>query len=133
MGFDLKKDLDTLHRAYNDARGFTREFNLNLLDRLNRELGAHFDRRRFAHYGSYNVLQGCMESWLVSREEQEVPIDALQRTFAFRAWEGLHVERSHKYDLAEIEGLAAAAGFDVRQHFFDGASYFVDSLWRAGG
>lgn len=133
VGFDLKKDLDTLHRAYNDAQGFTRAFNLNLLDRLNRELGAHFDRRRFVHYGSYNVLQGCMESWLVSREEQDVPIDALGRTFAFRAWEGIHVERSHKYDLDEIESFAAAAGFDVRQHFFDPASYFVDSLWRAGG
>jgi L-histidine Nalpha-methyltransferase len=132
LGFDLKKDLAVLHRAYNDAKGVTREFNLNLLDRLNRELGASFDRRRFGHYGSYNVEQGCMESWLVSLQEQEVPIRALGRAFAFRAWEGIHVERSHKYDLAQIESLAAATGFRVRQHFFDARRYFADSLWQAG-
>lgn len=130
VGFDLKKDFEILHRAYNDAAGVTRLFNLNLLDRINRELGGGFDRRRFTHYGPYNLRDACMESWLVSIEDQEVPIRALGRAFSFRAWEGIHVERSHKYDLAQIEAFASGAGFRIRDHFFDVRRWFVDSLWE---
>lgn len=131
IGFDLKKDLQVLHRAYDDAAGVTREFNFNLLDRINRELGGQFDRRRFHHHATYNLRLGCMESWLVSRERQRVPIRALPATIAFDAWEGIRIERSYKYDLAQIESLAAESGFQVRQHFFDRRGYFVDSLWDA--
>jgi L-histidine Nalpha-methyltransferase len=131
IGFDLKKDVETLCRAYNDSDGITRQFNLNLLDRINRELGGRFDRRLFMHYGDYNVRQGCMESWLISTEDQAVPIAALNRTFDFHAWEAVHVECSYKYDLAQIENLAASNGFSIRQHFFDGRRQFVDSLWQA--
>ena len=81
VGFDLKKDLEILRRAYNDAEGVPRLFNLNLLERINRELGGEFDRGRFAHYGPYNLREACMESWLVSLENQEVPIHALGRSF----------------------------------------------------
>lgn len=130
IGFDLKKDPEILHRAYNDSQGVTREFNLNLLDRINRELGGRFDRRRFHHYGSYNVLQSRMESWLVSREAQRVEIGQLGEVVEFGAWEGVHVENSYKYDLDEIESLADSAGFGVREHLFDGQKYFVDSLWE---
>jgi L-histidine N-alpha-methyltransferase len=130
VGFDLKKDPEILHRAYNDSEGVTRLFNLNLLERINRELGGEFDRGRFAHYGAYNIRKACMESWLVSLENQEVPIHALGRSFSFRAWEGIHVERSHKYDLSQIESFASAAGFRVQQHLFDRRRWFVDSLWQ---
>ena len=131
VGFDLKKDLEILRRAYNDAEGVTRLFNLNLLDRINRELGGEFDRGRFAHYGPYNLREACMESWLVSLENQEVPIRALGRSFSFGAWEGIHVECSHKYDLSQIESFASAAGFRVQKHFFDRRRWFADSLWQS--
>ena len=108
----------------------TRLFNLNLLERINRELGGEFDRGRFAHYGPYNPREECMESWLVSLEDQEVPIHALGRSFSFRAWEGIHVECSHKYDLSQIESFASAAGFQVQKHFFDRRRWFADSLWQ---
>jgi dimethylhistidine N-methyltransferase len=131
IGFDLKKDLGVIWRAYNDSKGVTREFNFNLLDRLNRELGADFDRSRFQHFAPYNPAAGCMESWLVSRVPQTVHIDACDRRFDFDAWEGIAVERSHKYSLDDIESLAAATGFSVEEHFLDCRRYFADSLWRA--
>lgn len=131
IGFDLKKDPEILHRAYNDSQGITCQFNLNLLDRINRELGGRFDRQRFYHYGSYNVLHSRMESWLVSSEAQKVEIDALREVVEFDAWEGIHVECSYKYDLSEIEAMADSAGFGVRDHLLDGQKYFVDSLWEA--
>lgn len=131
VGFDLKKDLDILHRAYNDAQGVTRLFNLNLLERINRELGGEFDCTRFTHYGPYNLRESCMESWLVSLQTQEVPVHALGRSFAFQAWEGIRVERSHKYDLSQIESFASAAGFRVQKHFLDSRGWFVDSLWQS--
>ena len=130
MGFDLKKDLSILLPAYNDSQGVTREFNFNLLDRINRELGADFDRNRFMHHCLYNARQGCMESWLLSRKDQAVRIDALERVFWFQAWEGVRVERSYKYSAAEIEELVAEVGFAVRRHFFDRRRYFLDSLWQ---
>lgn len=133
IGFDLKKDISLLLSAYNDPQGITREFNLNLLHRINRELEGEFDRNRFLHYGTYNAQQGCMESWLISRDDQQVRVGALDRVFAFRAWEGIRVERSYKYDVAEVENLAAGAGFTVRQHFFDHRRYFLDSLWQVPG
>jgi L-histidine N-alpha-methyltransferase len=130
VGFDLKKDLEIVHRAYNDSEGVTRLFNLNLLERINRELGGEFDVGRFAHHGHYNLREACMESWLVSLESQEVPINALGRTFSFQAWEGIKVECSHKYDLSQIETFASAAGFRVQKHFFDRRRWFADSLWQ---
>jgi len=132
LGFDLKKDLGVLHRAYNDSAGVTRAFNFNLLKRVNRELGGEFDLSRFTHHGAYNARQECMESWLVSTEEQHIPIGALGRSFSFRAWEGIRLECSYKYDLSTIADLAAGAGFRVRQNFLDSRGYFVNSLWQAG-
>ncbi len=129
VGFDLKKDVATLEAAYNDAAGVTREFNFNLLDRINRELDGNFDRDRFAHYAPYNPRTGCMESWLISRTRQTVHFRAVDRRFDFDPWEGILVERSHKYSLDDIETLAAASGFVVREHFLDERRYFADSLW----
>lgn len=130
IGFDLKKDISILEPAYNDARGVTREFNLNLLERINRELGADFDRTKFVHYSRYNVARGRMESWLVSMEAQTVSIPALEKTFQFGVGEGIHVENSYKYSTGEIEQLAAATGFVAENSFFDSRRYFTDSLWR---
>jgi dimethylhistidine N-methyltransferase len=131
IGFDLKKELSVIWRAYNDSKGVTREFNFNLLDRMNRDLRADFDRSRFQHYAPYNLAAGCMESWLVSRVPQTVHVGASDQRFYFDAWEGIAVERSHKYSLDDIESLAAATGFSVEEHFLDRRRYFADSLWRA--
>jgi dimethylhistidine N-methyltransferase len=131
LGFDLKKEPAILQAAYDDAAGVTREFNLNLLDRINRELGGRFERERFEHHAIYNTAKGCMESWLISRERQVVHVAAVERSFSFQAWEGIRVERSYKYDLSQIAGLAAAAGFRIVRQFSDGSRRFVDSLWEA--
>lgn len=130
IGFDLKKDIAVLRQAYADPEGVTAEFNLNLLDRMNRELGATFAREKFRHYAAYNFRQGAMESFLVSLESQTVEIAALRRAFDFEAWEPIHTECSAKYSRAQIEHLAQANGFEVLSHFHDGRGWFCDSLWR---
>jgi L-histidine N-alpha-methyltransferase len=130
IGFDLKKDIDLLLRAYNDSKGVTREFNLNLLRRINRELGGNFDDSKFRHFGTYNVSTGAMESYLVSQERQAVFIEAIGRSFLFEPWEPLHTEYSYKYLASDIEQLAGETGFEVHQHIHDSKDFFVDSLWR---
>jgi len=130
-GFDLKKDPCVLERAYNDAQGATREFNFNLLDRINRELGGDFDRTRFQHRGVYNARLGRMESWLISLAEQRVAVSDVGRRFALHRGEGIHVECSYKFDFQQIERLAAASSFEVAEHFCDRRRWFVDSLWQA--
>jgi len=130
IGFDLKKDIDLLLAAYNDKSGVTASFNLNLMERINRELGGHFDVDRFRHFSTYNVFSGAMESYLVSLHAQEVEIERLQSSFTFRAWEPIHTEYSYKYLPADIERLALESGFEVVQHFGDQRGFFIDSLWR---
>lgn len=130
VGFDLKKDIEVLLAAYNDAQGVTAEFNLNLLRRINRELGASFDVRAFRHFGTYNVFSGAMESYLVSLEPQVVHVEAVQQSFAFDAWEPLHTEYSYKYLRSDIASLARDTGFELDAHFEDARGYFADALWR---
>ena len=131
IGFDLRKDIDLLQRAYDDSDGITRAFNLNLLHRMNNALGANFDISKFHHYATYNVAIGAMESYLISLEPQTVNINALNTSFNFEAFEAIHVECSYKYTLAQIEALAQRSGFKMVENFFDSQGYFVDSLWQA--
>jgi L-histidine Nalpha-methyltransferase len=128
-GFDLKKDVDLLLRAYNDAQGVTRQFNLNLLGRINRELGGHFELSRFEHFGTYNAATGAMESYLLSLAQQSVLIEDLGRSFSFEPWEPVHTEFSHKFLLTDIDRLACATGFRVVAHLSDARGFFADSLW----
>ena len=130
IGFDLKKDIDLLLRAYNDSQGVTRDFNLNLLHRINRELGGNFDVCKFRHFGTYDVISGGMESYLVSLEKQSVFIERIGRWFAFEPWEPIHTEYSYKYLVSDIEQLAGETGFEIYEHFFDSRRYFADSIWR---
>ncbi len=129
IGFDLKKDITTLNRAYNDSAGYTRLFNLNLLERINRELGGQFDVEQFEHYGAYNPRLGAMESFLISRKQQRVFIETLDKHFEFDKAEPIHLEYSFKYLEEDIEQMAEDAGFEVVQHFVDDKERFVDSLW----
>ncbi|HKK20783.1 MAG TPA: L-histidine N(alpha)-methyltransferase [candidate division Zixibacteria bacterium] len=130
IGFDLRKDIDLLLRAYNDSDGVTREFNLNLLRRINRELGGNFDLDKWRHYGTYDVFSGGMESYLVSSEKQSVLIERIGRRFSFEGWEPIHTENSYKYLISDIEDLAGETGFQVCEHFKDSRHYFADSVWK---
>lgn len=111
IGFDLKKDPELLHRAYNDAAGFTAAFNLNLLVRLNRELGADFDLSRFRHYAFYNPVEGRIEMHLVSLVDQRV--HASDKAFHFSSGETLHTENSYKFSCEEFSKIAGAADWNL--------------------
>ncbi len=129
IGFDLKKDIDLLLSAYNDPTGITSAFNLNLLSRINRELGANFDVEQWRHFGTYNVFSGAMESYLVSLSKQTVGIDALSQEFQFEPWEPIHTEFSYKYLPTDVTDLADSTGFRVVEEYRDRRGWFVDALW----
>ena len=126
IGFDLQKDPRRIHAAYDDAQGVTAAFNLNLLTRLNRELGADFDHANWQHYTDYSPLNGAVRSYLVSTCAQQVHIGALDETFDFAAWEVIHTENSYKFTLPQIEELAGSAGLRVVASFTDAATDFAD-------
>jgi dimethylhistidine N-methyltransferase len=107
VGVDLKKDPAILHAAYNDAEGVTRLFNLNLLERINRELDGHFAIERFEHRAVFNEERGRIEMHLVSREAQTVRIG--EASIVFRSGESIVTEYSYKYTLDEFAALAARA------------------------
>ncbi len=130
IGFDLKKDPKVILDAYNDPKGITAAFNLNLLHRINRELQADFKVNQFKHWETYNPVTGATRSFIVSTCEQTVHIEALDTYFHFNAWEAIDVELSQKYDTTMIENLAKKSGFEVVEHLFDRKGYFVDSVWR---
>jgi dimethylhistidine N-methyltransferase len=129
-GFDLKKDIDLMVKAYNDSKGITREFNLNLLRRINRDLGANFNINKFRHYANYDVFSGAMESYLVSLEDQIVYIDELSQAFDFKPYEPIHTEYSYKYLESDIHNLAEATGYQIKDQLYDSENYFVDSVWQ---
>jgi dimethylhistidine N-methyltransferase len=130
IGFDLKKDIEVLLSAYNDREGTTAKFNLNLLERINRELGGTFDINKFRHFSTYNVFTGAMESYLVSQVEQRVFIEALSQDFHFRPWEPIHTEYSYKYLDHDISDLAEFTRFAVEAKWYDSKGWFCDALWR---
>lgn len=130
IGFDLVKDIETMMRAYNDRDGITHHFNLNLLNRMNTELGATFDINSFYHYGTYNVYLKAMESYLVSNKEQTVYIDALKKSFDFKEFEAIHVEFSQKYTLADVDNLARSTQYKIIKNYTDAKHYFLNSLWQ---
>lgn len=129
-GFDLKKDIDKLLWAYNDPDGVTAAFNVNLLQRINNELGGHFDPKAFRHFATYNVFSGAMESYLVSRKAQRVAIDSLRSTFEFKPWEPIHTEYSYKYLESDVGELAEHGGFEEVARFYDPDRWFCDALLR---
>ena len=129
-GFDLRKDPEIIRNAYNDKAGITRAFNLNLLKRINRELGGAFELDHFQHYQMYDPQSGEARSYLMSRKKQEVYISALGKSFAFEAWEPVHVEISRKFSLESIEEYAKRSGYETKQNFFDCRHFYVDALWE---
>jgi dimethylhistidine N-methyltransferase len=122
VGVDLRKDVRTLERAYDDAAGVTAAFNLNLLARMNRELDANFDLRRFAHRAVWVEGESRVEMHLVSRVEQVVQLDGVE--IPFKRDESICTEHSHKYTLDGFARLAARAGLAVRRAWTDPAARF---------
>lgn len=122
IGLDLKKDRALLEAAYNDAAGVTSAFTLNLLARINRELDADFVLGQFRHRAVYNVLAGRIETHIVSRVAQQVRVAG--RRFDFAANEAMAVEISCKYDLADVERMAARAGLRVDRSWSDAEQWF---------
>jgi dimethylhistidine N-methyltransferase len=122
IGVDLKKALKILHAAYNDSRGVTRHFNLNLLERINRECGSNFDLSRFGHRAFYNAEKGRIEMHLVSLRDQTVKIDG--NSIELREGETIHTENSYKYTPEEFQSLASGAGWKALKVWKDPQGLF---------
>ncbi len=127
IGFDLKKDPNVILDAYNDRSGVTRAFNLNLLARINQELGGNFNIDKFRHHPIYNPMTGTTSSFLVSTEKQTVEI--MDTAIQFGAWEAIHMEISQKYDQQMIEKIATDSGFEIVGSFKDESNYFLNAVW----
>jgi len=128
VGFDLVKDPDQLVRAYADRDGLTTEFNINMLRRMNKELGADFDVTAFRHHATYAPKEQVMESYLLSTKDQTVTIKACGKSFHFSAWECLHLECSFKFTEKVIQELAETSGFSVAAQMFDKNKWFCDAF-----
>jgi dimethylhistidine N-methyltransferase len=127
IGVDLVKDTTILCPAYNDAEGVTAKFNLNLLARINRELGANFDLATFEHHACYNREHNRIEMHLASTKRQKVRVKAI----SFRAGETIHTENSYKYTVASFEALARGSGWSPLAAWTDGR-FAVHALRRTG-
>lgn len=130
LGFDLKKNPFKILAAYNDSQGVTRDFNLNLLRRINAELEADFDLTQFAHYPMYDPASGEARSYLVSLIRQRVYLSKLDEWIDFAEGETIHTETSRKYSLPQMEHLCKSVGLQPVQCFMDNKHYFADLLLR---
>jgi dimethylhistidine N-methyltransferase len=130
LGVDLKKDEKIITAAYDDPYGITAAFNLNLLKRMNRELGANFNIEKFRHHTFYENETGEILSFLVSSVDQDVHFKEINLDVSFSKEERIHTEISRKYDFDELNTIAAKDGFEVIHHFVDSKNYFCDTLWR---
>jgi L-histidine N-alpha-methyltransferase len=131
IGADLVKPADRLLPGYDDPAGVTAAFNLNLLARINRELGANFDLRRFRHQARYDADRKRVEMHLVSQTGHRVEIPGAECEVSFAAGESIWTESSHKYDLSDLEDMARAGGFSTLQTWTDQEWPFAESLWQA--
>ncbi|RBQ06768.1 L-histidine N(alpha)-methyltransferase [Pedobacter miscanthi] len=129
LGMDLKKEPKEILAAYNDKGGLTKAFNLNLLKRINRELGADFQIGSFTHFPSYDPITGACRSYLISMDDQIVNIEGLE--IGFKKHEAIYMEISQKYNAGEIDELAEISGFIPERKFHDSRSWFTDAIWVA--
>ncbi|WP_350285037.1 L-histidine N(alpha)-methyltransferase [uncultured Croceitalea sp.] len=130
MGFDQKKNPQTILDAYNDKTGITEAFNKNILTRINTELGGNFDLDKFLHWEVYDPETGTAKSYLVSKELQKVSIEALELQLEFRPWETIHTEISQKYNDEVVQWLANEAGLTVHAQFSDDEDYYKNYIFK---
>lgn len=131
IGIDLVKDATILNAAYDDAAGVTARFNLNLLARINRELGGNFDLTSFCHQGFYNAERRRVEMHLASRKRQRVKVAG--RSFEFRAGETIHTENSYKYTPESFVAMARGSGWMPTAAWSDPKGYFSVQVLTANG
>jgi dimethylhistidine N-methyltransferase len=129
IGFDLQKDPRTLEPAYNDAAGVTARFNLNVLARINRELGGEFDLESFTHQAIYNEEVSRIEMHLISQKGQRVAVRRLEEAYDFSKGESIHTESSYKYTLPLIGDIARNARFKVGRVFTDSKNWYALALF----
>jgi dimethylhistidine N-methyltransferase len=122
VGVDLEKDERVLYDAYNDAAGVTARFNLNVLVRINRELGGNFDVSAFTHRAIYNRERHRIEMHLIAKKPQAVRL--LGTSFSFRAGETIHTENSYKYSVERFAALARGSGWRIKETWTDPARMF---------
>lgn len=128
VSFDLKKNPNKVLAAYNDKNGITKSFNINLLERINRELNANFNLDNFDHYPYYNPISGTCYSYIFSKKNQMVTIDG--KEINFEANELIHTEISQKYSLKTIEDFKNSVGFKSVEHFLDSGKNYSLSLFK---
>lgn len=129
IGFDQKKNPQTILDAYNDSAGITAAFNKNLLVRINKELDANFEVDSFTHWEVYDPESGTAKSYLVAKSPQEVRIEKLNLDISFDAWETIHTEISQKYDDKTVHWLAEQSGLKVVEEFSDQQHYYKNYLF----
>lgn len=129
IGFDQKKNPQTILDAYNDAGGITEAFNKNLLVRINRELGGNFEVDGFTHWEVYDPESGTAKSYLVAKSPQQVRIEKLGLDISFDAYETIHTEISQKYDDRTVNWLAEQSGLKVLEEFSDQENYYKNYLF----
>ncbi|MDP2687770.1 MAG: L-histidine N(alpha)-methyltransferase [Aequorivita sp.] len=130
MGFDQKKNPQTILDAYNDETGITAAFNKNVLTRINRELGGNFEVENFKHWEVYDPETGTAKSFLIATKAMEVTIEDLQLTVNFEEWETIHTEISQKYDDKIVNWLAVEAGLEIETSFTDQKAYYKNYAFR---
>ena len=129
IGFDLKKDPQIILNAYNDSQGITKEFNLNLLRRINNDVNADFVVENFIHFPVYNPESGECKSYLVSTCKQQVSIGDTE-IIEFEENETIDMEISTKYSINQTNKIAELSGFKPVEYFYDSKHWFVDALWK---
>lgn len=143
LGTDLRKDTETMRRAYCDSAGVTKDFNLNLLTRMNRELGTNFEVGNFEHLATYNPNIGAMESYLLATKAHHISMSSEKKSgahsqnsgklitshkFAFKEFEPLYLECSHKYTIEIVTEMLQAAGYLMSAKYLDKRQWFMDSV-----
>ena len=130
MGFDQKKNPQTVLDAYNDKTGITEAFNKNVLARINKEMGGNFDLDKFLHWEVYDPETGTAKSYLVSKEAQSIRIESLELKIRLNAWETIHTEISQKYDDEIVEWLAKKAGLKIVTQFSDSEQQYKNYVFK---
>jgi dimethylhistidine N-methyltransferase len=129
MGFDQKKNPQTILNAYNDETGITEAFNKNVLTRINGELGGNFQVEKFKHWEVYDPETGTAKSFLVATEAMEVTVEAINLTVNFEQWETIHTEISQKYDDKIVGWLAEESGLKIENSFTDNQQYYKNYVF----
>ncbi|RPD99129.1 L-histidine N(alpha)-methyltransferase [Aureibaculum marinum] len=128
LGVDLIKPKEIVLPAYNDNKGITAKFNLNLLNRINNELKGNFDLKQFKHQPEYNEKEGIAKSFIVSKKNQHVEIKALKKTYNFTKGEKIHTEISRKYNDSIIKNIISNTQLTIEHKIMDSKAYFADYI-----